>query len=136
MLEYQKAFDYVLDRMIAQDGQCSDMEGTCLFNGPSDRHCAVGWLLDLNPLDAAATLDSAIPYIQKRFGAVEGGQTGDPDGYKFLRAIMSLHDQNLFWNAYAIESHSFHEQVQDLQSLGVDTTALVALAQRNKDKAT
>lgn len=40
----QDVFDYVVRKLIEQ-GEPSTKDGMCLFRGPGDRRCAVGWLI-------------------------------------------------------------------------------------------
>ena len=46
MKTLQETFDFVIDKIVGQGGQCNDSQGNCVYGDDEGNHCAIGWLLD------------------------------------------------------------------------------------------
>jgi hypothetical protein len=88
MRTVQQSFDYVVDKIVQQGGQCLG-EKSCAYGNVDGKHCAIGWLLDHDNMEVmhyGAGLRSlvddypeAVPQIVK-------------DNFQFFSRLQDFHD--------------------------------------------
>jgi hypothetical protein len=109
----QEAADYVVTKIVEQGGQSKKPNSEeCMYFGPDDRRCAIGWLLD----------DDIDPQIKNYWGGLSSLlQDYDLQSLEFLREETDFFATLQEFHDACIQKHRvyFAERLHD--DYGIDT---------------